>query len=265
MLAAKNVTKRFAGVSALNAASIDVDQGEIVGLVGPNGSGKTTLLNALSGFLRPDEGEVSLSGRRIEGLPAWRIGRLGLRRTFQLPSPPGRMTVTEAMLCGGNLDRGASILGSLFGRGRTQREQDAALEKAHDLLLTLELGDLAHHPAASLSGGQQKLLGLGMALMGDPSVLLLDEPTAGVNPTLRRRLLERLREIRGAGTSLLVVEHDMEFVGALCDRVYVLDKGEVITCCAPEELHDDPRVVAAYLGTVAPLPPHVADDRLGER
>lgn len=251
MLRAEGVEKEFAGIHALAGASLEVSPGEVVGLVGPNGSGKSTLLNAMSGFMRPDSGEITFEGRRIERMKPWRVAKLGLQRTFQLPQMPEKMTVLEVMLTGAHLPLGDSTWASLLRPGAVAAEQRAAVTKAQAMLDELTLLPLEHHPAAMISGGQQKLLTLGAALMGSPRMLLLDEPTAGVNPTLRHVLVDRLRKVHAAGTALVIVEHDMGFVADLCERCYVLDKGAVITCCAPSELASDQRVVEAYLGTKA--------------
>lgn len=252
MLAAEGVRKHFGGLAALDGVSLEIREGEIVALVGPNGSGKSTLLNVLSGFLEPDGGSVTYEGRPIHRLEPWDVSQLGLRRTFQLAAQPTRMSLLEVMLAGARLPEGSSAWRSVFRARRVRAEQRAAVERARGLLEELSLLPLQHHAAGMLSGGQQKLLSLGAALMGDPRMLLLDEPTAGVNPTLRRTLAERLRTIRARGTTLLIVEHDMNFVAELCDRVYVLDKGRVIAECAPSELAEDERVVEAYLGSVRP-------------
>jgi ABC-type branched-subunit amino acid transport system ATPase component len=249
MLAAEGIEKRFSGLTALAGVDMEVREGEIVGLVGPNGSGKSTLLAVLSGFTRPDAGAVTFEGRRIERLRPWDIAKLGVKRTFQLPAQPERMTVLETMLTGGDLALGATIRGSLFRSRRVAEEQAAAVERARELLEELTLLELQHEAAGSLSGGQQKLLSVGVALMRQPRVLLLDEPTAGVHPRLRRTVVERLRAVHASGTALVIVEHDMGFVRDLCQRVYVLDKGSVVTSCAPSELAGDPRVVQAYLGS----------------
>jgi branched-chain amino acid transport system ATP-binding protein len=249
MLVAKGISKHFSGVAALRDVDMEVARGEIVGLVGPNGSGKSTLLNALSGFIRADSGTVTFNGERVDHRRPWDIAARGLQRTFQIPTPPERMTVLEVMLTGAHLPRGASMTQSLFRPRRVRAEQAESIGRAATLLDELTLLDLQHDSAASLSGGQQKLLALGVALMSDPDLLLLDEPTAGVNRSLRRVLVGRLRAVNGAGTALVIVEHDMGFVGELCSRVYVLDKGVVLTCCPPSELVSNPRVVEAYLGS----------------
>ncbi|MEN3283376.1 MAG: hypothetical protein V7607_4516 [Solirubrobacteraceae bacterium] len=252
MLEATGVRKRFGGLIALDDVALRIDEGEIVGLVGPNGSGKSTLLNVLTGFARPDAGDVLLRGTSIAGRPPWEISRLGVRRTFQLARQPARMSVIETMVAGRRLPAGESFLTALTRPRRVRHEAADAAQRARELLEELQLASHELGAAAQLSGGQQKLLSLGVALMGEPDLLLLDEPTAGVNPTLRRRLAGRLHAIRDAGTTLLIVEHDMQFIARMCDRVYVLDKGRVIACCRPHELSADERVVQAYLGTAAP-------------
>lgn len=258
MLSADSVEKHFGGARVLRRASLTVPEGAIVGLVGPNGSGKTTLLNCLSGFVRPDGGAIRFQGQRLDRLPDWKVSRLGVRRTFQAPAQPMKMTVLESMLCGAQLAVGASPFRGLVRPRRRRAEEQAAIEKARDLLSFLKLDAKEDHAAGRLSGGQQKLLSLGIALMTEPKVLLLDEPTAGVAPPLRRTLVERLKEINARGTTILVIEHDMHFIGSLCEFVHVLDKGEVIASCAPAELGNNPRVVAAYLG--APRRTHVGQD-----
>jgi branched-chain amino acid transport system ATP-binding protein len=249
VLRAEGVSKHFSGITALDDVEMRLDAGETLGLVGPNGSGKSTLLNVLSGFIRPDRGRVTFRGERIDRRRPWAIAERGLERTFQLPAQPQRLTVLEVMLTGARLPRGETIWGSLLSPRRVRAEQAAAVERARGLLDELTLLELEHDAAGTLSGGQQKLLSLGVALMGDPEVLLLDEPTAGVHRSLRHVLVERLRSLHVAGTALVIVEHDIGFVTELCERVYVLDKGHVITSCLPTELASDPRVVEAYLGT----------------
>lgn len=247
----RGVKKHFAGVHALKGVDLAVGEREIVGLLGPNGSGKSTLLSTVSGFLRPDGGSVTLRGHRVEGRHAWDIAAMGLRRTFQTPRLPAGMTVLEVMLTGSSLPIGRRAWSGVFRPGARRREEQAAVERAREILDELTLLRLEHHAAARLSGGQQKLLSLGAALMGEPRVLLLDEPTAGVHPNLRATIAEWILHVRERGTTLVVVEHDMAFVRQICERACVLDKGEVITECAPSELAQDARVVAAYLGNAS--------------
>jgi branched-chain amino acid transport system ATP-binding protein len=249
VLVAEGIRKQFAGVQALAGVDLAVQAGESVGLIGPNGSGKSTLLNVLSGFERADRGRVTFADTRVERSAPHRIARLGMRRTFQLASQPQRMTVMEVLLAGARLPLGAAARASLLRPRAVAAEQRVAEARAWELLEELTLTRLAHAGAGTLSGGQQKLLALGAVLMGEPRLLLLDEPMAGVNAALRSSLLARLLELRARGTTLLVVEHDVAFVGELCERVVVLDEGEVVVSCAPGELADHPRVVEAYLGS----------------
>jgi branched-chain amino acid transport system ATP-binding protein len=248
VLKANSVTKRFGGNTVLKDVSVELLGSEILGLVGPNGSGKTTLLNCLSGFLSPDSGSITFEGHRLERMPAWKVSQSGVRRTFQLPTQPQKMTVIEVMLCGARLSLGNDPVRGMLKRSQVKREENQALERAFGLLGLLRMTGLSDAMAGQLSGGQQKLLSIGVALMDSPRVLLLDEPTAGVHPSLRSSLVERLKEIHASGTAVMVIEHDMGFISSLCERVYVLDRGEVIATCKPSELKDDPRVVEAYLG-----------------
>jgi branched-chain amino acid transport system ATP-binding protein len=268
MLTAVDVRKNFKGLNALDGASIDVQAGQIVGLVGPNGSGKTTLLNVLSGFIRPDAGEIHIDDKKINRLPSWDVMRLGVGRTFQSPQLPARMTVLETMLCAAELPTGQSLVGAFLRRGKVEAEEQDAIERATAILDSLGIPGVGSQRATELSGGQQKLLSMGLVLMRSPRLLMLDEPTAGVNPSLRRSMvdiLKRLMEEREI--AMLIVEHDMEFVQRLCGRVFVLDKGKVVAECKPSELANDPRVVEAYLGKrkasqpASPIPPGAVAER----
>ena len=250
MLTAVDVRKRFKGLNALDGASIDVQSGEIVGLVGPNGSGKTTLLNVLSGFTRADSGRIEIGDKKIDRLPSWEVMRLGIGRTFQAPQLPTRMTVMETMLCAAELPTGESLFGAFLRRERVRQEERDAIERATELLTRLGIAGVGDQPATDLSGGQQKLLAMGLVLMRSPRLLMLDEPAAGVNPSLRRSMVDLLKGLtQGNEISMLIVEHDMEFVQRLCSRVFVLDKGAVVAESKPSELANNPRVVEAYLGT----------------
>lgn len=248
MLVANGVEKHFAGVAALDGASIEVRPGESVGLVGPNGSGKSTLLNVVSGFERPNAGTVTLFGKNVTAKEPWDVAKLGLVRTFQHAKLPTRMSVMDLMLTGGHLAKGETVRASIFARKGVRDEEARATDKAWAILERIKLDGLASHAGGKLSGGQQKLLSLGMALMGDPTILLLDEPTAGVNPSLRVQLAGHLRKLQTEGVTLLTVEHDMRFVADVCDRVYVLDRGRMIADCSPSELAEHPEVLEAYLG-----------------
>ncbi len=239
ILQIRNVAKSFGMLNVLRDVSFPVGRGEIVGLLGPNGSGKSTLLSVISGFHPASAGSVRFDGTEIAGMEAHRIARLGLLRTFQLPSMPHRMTPRELIAAG---NRRPFSLGTLLGPVRDEASEIAtAIER-------FSLGPVADIPASALSGGQKKLLSIAVALQGRPKVLCLDEPTAGVHPNLRARMVEILREVAAGGVTILIVEHDMHFVRGLCDRCVVLDGGEIIADCPPDALTSNERVVQAYLG-----------------
>ena len=228
-LRAEGIGKAFGGVQALDDCTLTVPAGSITGLIGPNGSGKTTLFNIVTGYERPDTGEVYLDGKRITGASAQRVFRLGLGRTFQLTRIFPRLTLLENMLVAAG--------GSAAGRRR-----------AHELLEFTGIGQYANALAGTLSYGQRKLLELATVLAAEPAVVLLDEPAGGVNPTLIQHIADRIRDLNAAGTTFLIVEHNMEFVMGLCHRVTVLDYGTVVAAGAPDIIARDPRVLDAYLG-----------------
>ncbi|WP_320177599.1 ABC transporter ATP-binding protein [Roseovarius pacificus] len=235
----KSVAKSFGALNVLQDVTFDVEQGEIVGLLGPNGSGKSTLLSVISGFLPEDSGSVSFAGREMLGVPAHKVAQQGLIRTFQLPSMPHRMTPRELIAAGARSGRG---LRNLLGRAALHGpEVDAVIAR-------FALEPVADIPASSLSGGQKKLLSIAVALQGNPRLLCLDEPTAGVHPNLRARMVQILQEVASSGVTILIVEHDMHFVRGICDRCVVLDGGHIIADCAPDQLTENERVVEAYLG-----------------
>ena len=244
MLRIDDVVRSFGGVRAVDGASLVVEQGSITGLIGPNGAGKSTLFNCVSGFLRPESGRVELEGRRIDRRAAHRIARAGLVRTFQTPRTLARMTVLENVVLGAPRHPGER----LGGRGAS-REREARA-RAGDLLLLVRLDGHADALAGTLSGGQRKLLDLVRALMAEPRILLLDEPMAGVSPTIRVELLEHILGLREReGLTFLIVEHDLDFVMRASDRVVVMSDGRVISEGTPDEVRADERVVDAYLGT----------------
>lgn len=246
VLEVADVSKAFGGNRVLDQLRLQVASGEIVGLLGPNGSGKSTVLNTISGFLPIDAGEIRFNGQRIDRLDAPAVAALGVRRTFQLPSMPTRMSVLEVAMAASIARHGAwdSLL-----RPKAWRATEAATRKrAHELLASLLLDRVAHLPASSISGGQKKLLGIACAMMTKPALLLLDEPTAGVHPNLRGELVTALKSINEHGVAILVIEHDMHFIGSLCDRCVVIDRGSAVADCHPSELANSARVVEAYLG-----------------
>jgi len=242
-----DVVRAFDGVRAVDGASLDVEPGSITGLIGPNGAGKSTLFNCISGFLRPQSGRVLLDGKRIDGRAAHRIARAGLIRTFQTPRALTRMTVLENVMLAAPNNRGERLGGSLAPRARRREREVRA--RAAELLELVRLDGHSGALAGTLSGGQRKLLELIRALMAEPRILLLDEPMAGVSPTLRVELLEHILALRERdGVTLLIVEHDLDFVMRASDRVIVMNDGRVIAHGSPDEVRADERVVDAYLG-----------------
>jgi neutral amino acid transport system ATP-binding protein len=246
LLQARGVTRQFGGVRALSEASIDVPEGSISGLIGPNGSGKTTLFNVITGYERPDAGEVRFRDDVITNAPPQRVFALGIGRTFQLTRIFPRLTVLENMLVaaqpsGGSAHRRRMPLARAGGAADRRRAMEL-----------LEFTGLATHAAAlagTLSYGQRKLLELAFVLVAEPAVVLLDEPAGGVNPSLINEIAARIRELNAAGTTFLIVEHNMGFVMGLCDTVTVLDSGTVVAAGPPAVIRSDPRVLDAYLGT----------------
>ncbi|KAA8998482.1 ABC transporter ATP-binding protein [Affinibrenneria salicis] len=240
------VSKSFGGNRVLEGVTFTLHQGEILGLLGPNGSGKSTLLNAISGFTAVDSGAIRVGEQRIDRLPTHRIIESGVARTFQLPAMPQKMSVMEVVLAAGTRHHGfwSSLLSLPAGRRAEQQDKHKASALLDELLLT-QVRDL---PAAALSGGQKKLLGIACALMGDPKILMLDEPMAGVHPNLRRDIVETLLRLNRDGLSLVVIEHDMHFIRELCQRCIVLDRGHIVASCHPDELAHNPQVLEAYLG-----------------
>jgi len=235
LIRADTVHKRFGGITAVDGVVFAARRGELVGLIGPNGSGKTTLVNLLTGHLAPDSGEIFLSGRRVTHLPAYRRALCGVGRTFQMSQLFRRMTVLENML----------VPGLTFPH--LSREAIAAQARAH--LQFLGLNHLETLPARGLSGGQQKLLELGRALMLDPTLLLLDEPFAGVHPTLRDGIIERILQLHASGRTFLIVDHDIEAIQQLATRLVVMARGRVIADGSPADVRGNRAVLAAYAGT----------------
>ncbi len=242
LLDVRHVTKRFGGVVANHDISLSVERGTIVGLIGPNGSGKTTLFNSIVGQHPIDAGEIWFKGQEISRYRVDHIARLGLIRTFQQTRIFGKMTCMENMLVA--LPESRRHLAAMFGHGSR-----ADMERAAELLEFVGLYSKRYHEAGSLSFGQQKLLEFAMALMCEPQMLLLDEPTAGINPTLINGLVDRLRRANSEmGITLLVIEHNMRVIMNMAEYIYCLAHGELLAAGPPEEIRNDPRVIDAYLG-----------------
>ena len=244
-LAGTGIVKRFGGLTAVDGVDIEVGSGEMVGLIGPNGSGKTTLFDCLSRVAAIDAGSVSLEGSDITRLRPHRVARLGVSRTFQIIRVYRDLTVLENMELSIQWDR-------VGGRGLFGRTDAATRAKAEELLEFLLLGPLRDEPAGTLSGGQRRLLEIGMALMSDPVLVLLDEATAGVNPALVEEIKQRLRAVNSErGVAFLMVEHNVQFVAEVCERVVVLDAGRKLAEGPPRQVMDDPAVIEAYFGAGA--------------
>ncbi|HVL48466.1 MAG TPA: ABC transporter ATP-binding protein [Candidatus Thermoplasmatota archaeon] len=247
ILEAKGLRKAFGGAVAVADMDVAVAPGEIVGLIGPNGAGKTTLFNLVAGALEPDGGRVTLAGEDVTGLPAHALAKRGLARTFQLSRALNRMSVLDNVALAAPDQPGERLAVAItpFWRKREEAVEDRAREVLDFVGLSAKLDDYA----GSLSGGQKKLLEIARALMLEPKVLLLDEPMAGVNPTLAKGIMERIRAIRDErGAAILIVEHDIESIMANSDRVIVMAEGTTLAAGDPETVRNDPRVIEAYLG-----------------
>lgn len=231
ILRAENLSKDFGGLRAVSGVSFEVQPSEIVGIIGPNGSGKSTLFNLLSRHYRVSGGRVWFEDTELTRVPTYRCSRLGLARTFQIPSPFTRMSVLENLLA---VYRPEGL--------------EVMRERAREILRRLKLERLASEPASSCSGGQLKLLEIGRALMTKPKMILLDECVAGVNPVLRTQIIELLKGLRAEGLTILLIEHDMDWVQKLCDRLLVMHHGELIAAGNFEEVTKNPVVLEAYLG-----------------
>ncbi|WP_110205943.1 ABC transporter ATP-binding protein [Nocardioides daejeonensis] len=247
ILVADGITRAFGGLKAVDVAHLEVQRGVITALIGPNGAGKTTFFNLLTGFDRPDDGTWSFNGTKLNRMPAYRVARLGMVRTFQLTKVLSRLTVLENMRVAARGQTGERWWAALFAplwRGQENENTD----RAHDLLARFLLDKKAADFAGSLSGGQRKLLEMARALMVDPELVMLDEPMAGVNPALKQSLLGHVKSLRDEGRTVLFVEHDMDMVRDISDWVVVMAQGQVIAEGPPDSVMADPRVIDAYLG-----------------
>jgi neutral amino acid transport system ATP-binding protein len=250
ILEAEEVVKRFGGIRAVNGATLDVSEGSITALIGPNGAGKTTFFNVITGFYRPDGGSAIYHGQPILGRPPYAIARLGMVRTFQITKALARMPVIDNMMLAAPNQPGERLWSVVTRPGAVRRREAEVREQAIELLGIFKLDELADDYAGTLSGGQRKLLELARALMTRPRLLLLDEPMAGINPTLGRRLLDHMKRLRREeGVTFLFTEHDMEVVMNHSDRVIVMAEGRVIADGEPHEVRADQAVIDAYLGS----------------
>ena len=248
LLEVSALAKAYRGVQALAGVSFRLKSGAITGIIGPNGSGKSTMIDCVSGFQRPDRGGVTLEGRDITGLSPQQIARAGLVRTFQTVRVYDEFDLLENLLIAVEPFRGVSWRDALLRSPRYRRASRDAEARARELLDLVGLTRFLAAPAGILSYGQKKLLALAAALMSRPRLVVLDEPVAGVNPTRVNEVAAILKKANAAGASFLVIEHNVEFITALCHHVIVFDQGSKLVEGPPAEVHSDPRVLEAYLG-----------------
>ena len=247
ILIANKITRQFGGLTAVNVDHVEIQRGSITALIGPNGAGKTTFFNLLTGYDSPNSGTWSFNGKALNGIPPYKVARLGMVRTFQLTKALYRLTVMENMLLGARAQKGESVLLSAFPW--IWRSQEAAVrEKATSILKKFKLIEKENDFAAALSGGQRKLLEMARALMVEPEMVMLDEPMAGVNPALKQSLLEHIKDLRSEGKTVLFVEHDMDMVHEISDWVIVMAQGQIIAEGTPASVMGNSQVIEAYLG-----------------
>ena len=248
ILIADGVRRQFGGLVAVDVEHVEIPRNAITALIGPNGAGKTTFFNLLTGFDQPNSGKWSFNGKSLAGVSAFKVARLGLIRTFQLTKALGLLTVIDNMKLGSTEQRGEKLSASLFPF--LWKKKDAEIEaKALEILHRFKLDEKKDDFAASLSGGQRKLLEMARALMTNPELVMLDEPMAGVNPALTESLLEHILNLKKEGMTVLFVEHDMHMVRHIADWVIVMAEGKVVAEGAPDEVMKNPAVIDAYLGS----------------
>nr|WP_276261623.1 ABC transporter ATP-binding protein [Haloglomus sp. DT116] len=249
-LRVQNLRKTFGGITAVDDASFEVEEGSLTGLIGPNGAGKSTTFNCITGVHTPNSGHVFFNGEDITGLEPHQIANRGLVRTFQIARELEEMTVLENLMLAPRGQKGESIVRSVTpGLRRGVIEQETEIrEEVWETLEFFEIDHLAEEFAGNLSGGQRKLLEMARALMTDPEMVLLDEPFAGVNPTLEEKLLERIHELRDRGYTFLLVEHDMDLIMENCEHIIVMHQGSVLAEGTAEDIQGNEEVIEAYLG-----------------
>jgi len=245
------VVKSFGGFHALAGCSVEIARQSITGIIGPNGAGKSTLFNVLGGLLAPESGDVSFEGRSILSLRPDQRARIGVVRTFQISRELGELTVLENMLLASPHQYGESVWRSLFTPAPVRAQERAAVEKARALLDQVNLAQLADEQANNLSGGQKKLLEISRALMLEPKIILLDEPTAGVSPVMTEALARTILKLRGEGLTFAIIEHDMDVIAQLCAPIFVLAEGRTLMRGTFREVASNGEVMSAYLGKAA--------------
>ncbi|MEV0344237.1 ABC transporter ATP-binding protein [Nonomuraea sp. NPDC050680] len=262
ILVVDGVVRRFGGLTAVEVDHVEIQRGSITALIGPNGAGKTTFFNQLTGFDTADAGKWTFNGNNMSGVPAHRVARAGMVRTFQLTKALSRLTVMENMRLGAQHQRGENFWRALVP-GSWRAQEEAITEQAEDLLTRFKLDTKRDDFAGSLSGGQRKLLEMARALMVKPELVMLDEPMAGVNPALTQSLLGHVKDLRDQGMSVLFVEHDMDMVRDISDWVIVMAQGAIIAEGPPDTIMSDSRVIDAYLGAHHDAP--LSDSELEEQ
>ena len=249
MLDVRNLSKRFGGVVAVDGCSFQIAEGSITGLIGPNGAGKTTTFNMIAGALAPTSGQILFQGRDITGLKPFQLYALGLLRTFQIPKEFAKLTVLENLMASAPDQPGEEIFLNWLSPGRVSAREAEVRARAEDSLDFLGLTHVRDVLAGNLSGGQKKLVELGRTMMTDARLVLLDEPGAGVNPTLMRKIMEMIQRLNTErGYTFCIIEHDMDLIAELCDPVIVLAEGRVLTRGTMAEVRADERVIDAYFG-----------------
>jgi branched-chain amino acid transport system ATP-binding protein len=260
ILVANGVRRAFGGLTAVDVDHLEVQRGAITGLIGPNGAGKTTFFNLLTGFDEPDTGRWTFDGRDLSGVPAHKVAHRGMVRTFQLTKSLARLSVIENVKLGATGQRGEGMFASLVRPLWRAQEQDIE-ERADELLVRFKLDHMRNEFAGSLSGGQRKLLEMARALMVNPTMVMLDEPMAGVNPALTQSLLEHVKGLRADGMTVMFVEHDMDVVHDISDWVVVMGEGRIIAEGTPDQISANPQVIDAYLGAHHDAPLSAAEER----
>ncbi|EFQ83813.1 ABC transporter, ATP-binding protein [Aeromicrobium marinum DSM 15272] len=248
ILVGSSISRSFGGLKAVDVEHLEVQRGVITALIGPNGAGKTTLFNLLTGFDVPDSGQWQLNGKPLHKVPAYKVARRGMVRTFQLTKVLSKLTVMENMRLGATGQRGEKFWSAPF-RSLWKTQEDEITTRAEDLLTRFKLDAKSEDFAGSLSGGQRKLLEMARALMVDPELIMLDEPMAGVNPALKQSLLGHVKSLRDEGRTVLFVEHDMDMVRDISDWVVVMAQGTIVAEGTPQQVMADQAVIDAYLGT----------------
>jgi ABC-type branched-subunit amino acid transport system ATPase component len=252
MIEVKNLTKSFGGVKAVDDISFSIRKGEIAGIIGPNGAGKSTLFASMAGASPPNSGEIFLADEKVTGKRPDQLYAKGLMRTFQIPRPFANMSVLENVMVAGQNQTGEYFYRNWWSRRAIDQEKRNLTERAFESLRFVTLEGMAHSPAGTLSGGQQKLLELARVLIASPRVILLDEPAAGVNPALLEILIEKIVALNRQGITFLIVEHNMDLVMEICETVLCMMQGRLLTQGTPQQVCSDARVVEAYLGDAVP-------------